>query len=61
MAMYELAYLIPVNALILWMAFRRRSGGRPACSRWSTGLLYAPVRFVLEFWRLNQSDSATSA
>ena len=56
MAMYELAFLIPVNALVLWMAFQKKR-------RWPAGLiaviitgLYAPVRFVLEFWRLNQSD-----
>ncbi len=56
MAMYELAFLIPVNALVLWMAFQKKR-------RWSAGLLavvitglYAPVRFVLEFWRLNHSD-----
>lgn len=55
MAMYELAYLIPVNILILTMAFskKRRAAGFLAVV---TGLLYAPVRFVLEFWRLNQSD-----
>ena len=56
MAMYELAYLIPVNVLILWMAFRKHKRYPAGLLAVVAGLLYAPVRFVLEFWRLNQSD-----
>jgi phosphatidylglycerol:prolipoprotein diacylglycerol transferase len=50
----ELAYLIPVNVLVLWLAFRRRL--RPGSLAILTALLYAPVRFGLEHWRLVSSD-----
>ncbi len=56
LAMYELAYLIPVNIFVLWLAFqktRRLPGGFVAVT---IVLLYTPVRFVIEFWRLNTSD-----
>lgn len=59
LAMYELAYLIPVNIFVLWLAFSRSKPGRqlPAGMIAAViGLLYAPVRFMLEFWRLNTSD-----
>lgn len=54
-AFYELLYLIPVNALVLWLAFRgkRRSAGFLTVV---TGMLYAPVRFCLEFLRLDETD-----
>jgi phosphatidylglycerol---prolipoprotein diacylglyceryl transferase len=50
----ELLYLIPVNVLVLWLAFRRRlpAGALAAL----TAGLYAPVRFGLEQWRLSASD-----
>ncbi|MEO8845605.1 MAG: prolipoprotein diacylglyceryl transferase family protein [Kofleriaceae bacterium] len=50
----ELLYLIPVNVLVLWLAFRRRlpAGALAAL----TAALYAPVRFGLEHWRLASSD-----
>lgn len=50
----ELLYLIPVNVLVLWLAFRRRlpSGALAALA----ATLYAPVRFGLEHWRLASSD-----
>ncbi|MEZ4404063.1 MAG: prolipoprotein diacylglyceryl transferase [Kofleriaceae bacterium] len=56
MAMYELMYLIPLNALILWLAFQKRRRLPAGLIAVLVGLLYAPVRFVLEFWRLNESD-----
>jgi phosphatidylglycerol:prolipoprotein diacylglycerol transferase len=50
----ELLYLIPVNALVLWLASRRRlpAGALAAV----TAALYAPVRFGLEHWRLSSTD-----
>src|SRR5262249_3970496 len=50
----ELLYLIPVNALILWLAFRRRlnTGFIAALA----GLVYAPVRFFLDYLRPEASD-----
>jgi phosphatidylglycerol---prolipoprotein diacylglyceryl transferase len=52
---YELLYLIPVNALILWLAFKSkvRNAGYIAAT---LGVLYAPVRFFMEYLRLNESD-----
>lgn len=60
----ELLYLIPVNALVLWLAFRPSKpsgdtfrGAMPAGLVVAlTGVLYAPVRFFLDYLRLNQSD-----
>lgn len=50
----ELLYLIPVNVLVLWLAFRRRlpHGSLAVLA----AALYAPVRFGLEHWRLASSD-----
>jgi len=52
---YELLYLLPINAIILYLAFGRKptKAGMLAAL---TGLLYAPVRFILEFNRLNETD-----
>ncbi len=50
----ELLYLVPVNVLVLWLAFRRRL---PAGSlAVIAAALYAPVRFGLEHWRLSSTD-----
>lgn len=43
-----------MNALVLWLAFRRRL--RPGMLAALTAALYAPVRFGLEHWRLASSD-----
>ncbi len=50
----ELLYLIPVNVLVLWLAFRRKlpAGALAVLA----AMLYAPVRFGLEHWRLVASD-----
>lgn len=55
LGMYELAYLIPVNVLILGLAFskKRTPAGLLAIL---TGALYAPVRFFLEYMRPNETD-----
>jgi phosphatidylglycerol:prolipoprotein diacylglycerol transferase len=51
----ELLYLIPVNVLVLWLAFRRRRLPAGLLAALAAGL-YAPVRFGLEHWRLASSD-----
>ena len=56
LAMYELAYLIPVNVLVLYLAFQKKRRFSAGFLAVLTGLCYAPVRFFLEFWRLNTSD-----
>ena len=50
LAMYELAYLIPVNIFILWLAFQKKKRLPAGFVAVMIGLLYAPVRFVIEFW-----------
>lgn len=56
LAMYELAYLIPVNLLVMFLAFQRRRRLPAAFLAILITFLYAPVRFVLEFYRLGASD-----
>jgi phosphatidylglycerol---prolipoprotein diacylglyceryl transferase len=70
LGLVELLYLIPVNAFILWFAFRKAkpdgndSKGRPKFTHTYNagmvtvlvGLLYAPVRFFMEFLRPTDSD-----
>jgi len=55
LGLVELLYLIPVNALILYIAFRRK---RPPAGLIAvlTGVLYAPVRFFLDYLRPETSD-----
>lgn len=55
LGMYELLYLIPVNALILWLAFRKKQSNAGTLAV-LLGLLYAPVRFFFEFLRFNETD-----
>jgi phosphatidylglycerol:prolipoprotein diacylglycerol transferase len=55
LGLMELLYLIPVNILVLWVAFK----GKPRPIGFLTviiGGLYAPVRFVLEFARHTKTD-----
>jgi len=56
MAMYELMYLIPVNLVVLSLAFQKKRRLPAGFIAVLIMLLYVPVRFVLEFWRLNESD-----
>jgi phosphatidylglycerol:prolipoprotein diacylglycerol transferase len=51
----ELLYLIPVNALILWLAFRRKRVPAGFIIV-LTGVLYAPVRFFMDYLRPPNSD-----
>ncbi len=56
LGLIELLYLIPVNALILWLAFRKKR--MPAGFLIVlTGVLYAPVRFFMEFLRPVETDA----
>ena len=56
LGLYELLYLIPVNALILWLAFNKKRRFAAGFITVITGFLYAPVRFFLEYLRLNEPD-----
>lgn len=55
LGLYELLYLIPVNILVLWLAFARPRVPATFLAI-LTGILYAPVRFFLDFLRLDDSD-----
>jgi phosphatidylglycerol---prolipoprotein diacylglyceryl transferase len=55
LGLIEFLYLVPINVLILWLAFRKKrmpAGFVTAL----TGVLYAPVRFFLDFLRLESTD-----
>lgn len=52
----ELLYLIPVNILILWLAFRSAKRMPAGFLIVLTGVLYAPVRFFLDYLRPPNSD-----
>jgi hypothetical protein len=64
LGLIEFLYLIPVNAFILWLAFRPKKSDEPAKSGRPnagmltvlTGILYAPVRFFLDYLRPEDSD-----
>jgi phosphatidylglycerol:prolipoprotein diacylglycerol transferase len=52
----ELLYLVPVNILILWLAFRPSKRTPAGFITVLTGVLYAPVRFFLDFLRPEDTD-----
>ncbi|HET9990648.1 MAG TPA: prolipoprotein diacylglyceryl transferase family protein, partial [Kofleriaceae bacterium] len=66
LGLIEFLYLVPVNALVLYLAFRKSKAGASEGS-WLgrtnagllvvlTGVLYAPVRFGLDFLRPEETD-----
>jgi phosphatidylglycerol:prolipoprotein diacylglycerol transferase len=56
LGLIEFLYLIPVNALILWLAFRTKKRPNAGMLAALTGLLYAPVRFFLDYLRPEETD-----
>ncbi len=56
LGLIEFLYLIPVNALILWLAFRKKRSNAGFITVLS-GVLYAPVRFFLDYLRPEVSDT----
>jgi len=56
LGMYELACLMPINVVILTLAFRSRRRLVAGQLAVLTTLLYAPIRFGLEFLRVETSD-----
>lgn len=56
LGLVELLWLIPVNALVLWLAFRSSRRMPAGFLIVLTGLLYAPVRFFMEYLRPETSD-----
>jgi phosphatidylglycerol:prolipoprotein diacylglycerol transferase len=56
LGLIEFAYLVPVNLLILWLAFRPSKRMPAGFIIVLTGVLYAPVRFFLDFLRPEDTD-----
>jgi phosphatidylglycerol:prolipoprotein diacylglycerol transferase len=56
LGLVELLYLLPVNALVLWLAFRAARRMPAGLVTVLTGLLYAPVRFFMDYLRPETSD-----
>jgi phosphatidylglycerol---prolipoprotein diacylglyceryl transferase len=56
LALYELMYLIPINALVMWLAFRKRKRMPAGFLAVLIAVLYAPVRFFLDYLRPTSTD-----
>lgn len=56
LALYELFYLLPLCALILWLAFRKSKRLPAGVVAALAGALYALVRFFLDYLRLPSTD-----
>lgn len=56
LGLVEFLYLIPVNAVILWFAFRTKQRPKAGFLTALAGLLYAPIRFFMDFLRPEDSD-----
>jgi phosphatidylglycerol:prolipoprotein diacylglycerol transferase len=56
LGLIEFLYLIPVNAFILWLAFRPVKRPNAGMLTVMTGILYAPVRFFLDYLRPEDTD-----
>lgn len=53
---YELLYLLPVCAILLWLGFGSKKRLPAGFIAALTGVLYAPVRFFLDYLRFDKSD-----
>jgi phosphatidylglycerol---prolipoprotein diacylglyceryl transferase len=56
LGLVEFLYLVPVNLFILWYAFRSSKRGNAGMIAVMAGVLYAPVRFFMDFLRPTGSD-----
>jgi phosphatidylglycerol---prolipoprotein diacylglyceryl transferase len=56
LGLIEFLYLVPVNLLVLWLAFRPDKRTPAGFVTVLTGVVYAPVRFFLDFLRPEDSD-----
>jgi phosphatidylglycerol---prolipoprotein diacylglyceryl transferase len=52
----EFLYLVPVNIVVLWLAFRASKRTQAGYITALTGVLYAPVRFFLDYLRPEDTD-----
>jgi phosphatidylglycerol:prolipoprotein diacylglycerol transferase len=56
LGLVEFLWLVPVNALVLWLAFNPKHRRPAGFVSVLTGMLYAPVRFFLDFLRPEDTD-----
>jgi phosphatidylglycerol:prolipoprotein diacylglycerol transferase len=56
LGLIEFLYLVPVNIVVLWLAFRPSKRTPAGFITVLTGVLYAPVRFFLDFLRPEDTD-----
>lgn len=56
LGLIEFLYLVPVNAILLWLAFRTKKRPNSGIIAVGAGLLYSPVRFFLDFLRPEETD-----
>jgi phosphatidylglycerol:prolipoprotein diacylglycerol transferase len=56
LGLIEFLYLVPVNLVILWLAFRPTKRMNAGFITVLSGVLYAPVRFGLDFLRPEETD-----
>lgn len=56
LGLLEFLYLVPVNAIVLYLAFRPSKRSPAGFVTVLTGVLYAPVRFFLDFLRPEDTD-----
>jgi phosphatidylglycerol---prolipoprotein diacylglyceryl transferase len=56
LGLVEFLWLVPVNLVILWLAFRPSKRMPAGFITVLTGVLYAPVRFFLDFLRPEDTD-----
>ena len=56
LGLIEFLYLVPVNIVVLWLAFRPSKRMNAGVLIALTGALYAPVRFGLDFLRPEETD-----
>jgi phosphatidylglycerol:prolipoprotein diacylglycerol transferase len=52
----EFLYLVPINLVVLWLAFRSSKRMPAGFITALTGVLYAPVRFFLDYLRPEDTD-----
>src|SRR5690348_5986130 len=56
LGLVEFLYLVPVNAIVLWLAFRPSKRQPAGFITALAGVLYAPVRFFLDYLRPEDTD-----
>ena len=56
LGLIEFLYLVPVNLVVLWLAFRPSKRMPAGFITVLVGILYAPVRFFLDFLRPEDTD-----